>query len=126
MRADAYVCMPLWASLTTVRLAPGNSRSADRGRMLTYVGTDPSIYIAMRSRFMPPQQSPSLGQSTSFDVDLDLQLDIAQQAASTSTSTGDIADDSSTADWEQWGEDSMIELCKVNCGYTGTVLSQHL
>ena len=80
----------------------------------------------MRSKVLPSQPPSLISQNDGIDADLDLQLGIAQKTASSSTSSSSDKglDDSFSTDWEQWGEDQMIELCTVSCDYNGSIISQ--
>ena len=77
----------------------------------------------MRSKYLPPHYVPG---GADFDgMDIDLNLDMGQQGASGSGSSPDDANDLST-DWEQWGEDSSVNLTVVQFDFNGYLISRCL
>lgn len=80
-----------------------------------------TLVIAMRSKFLPTFDTT---RSTGLDVDMDLQFDITQQKASGSGVADQTEDDTFSTDWEQWGEDTTINLCMVFCNFSGIVMRE--
>jgi hypothetical protein len=86
-----------------------------------------SFSVAMRSKYLPPQEY-SNADHTGFDgMELDLGLALGQQSASASSSAPSTdAARNTSVDWEQWGEESTIEITMVNCEFNASMICEYI
>ncbi|KAI0689786.1 hypothetical protein BC835DRAFT_1367462 [Cytidiella melzeri] len=77
--------------------------------------------VAMRSKYLPSQDFPSLSEAMDFDgIGMDLGSDMGQQASMESASANDVP-----TDWEQWGEHSTIDITMVFFEFNGSLTKLH-